>query len=258
MRSGAMLLVLAAVLAWAASAFAQEGPGPGDGAGPATAEKGGAGGTEALGPAAQDRGAGAKDGGGSPGADPGAASAGSAGDPGETAGPRAFEQEFAFGRGDGAAVPAGRRASTELPLSGFFFWAVVVLFALVGALTVLRKVLQHKRWLGASEAIQVVGRRVLGPNQQLVLVEVGSRVLRIGLTKDSMVYLGETVDPDEVAAIKAKGQSAREGSSVAEFRGALQSASSDRPAEPSGNAERLGDVKRELASIRRAVQGWMS
>lgn len=173
--------------------------------------------------------------------------------------PAGSEQQPAFGRpATSDSAPAARRGVGDVSVTPFFLTTGLVLLALVGALSLLKKVAAQKRWLASSEAIQVVGRRALGPNQSLLLVEVGSRILRVGLTKDSMVYLGETVDAEEVARIKGRSQADRPEPTAPTFQRALDASASEleggKAEEPAPS--RLTEVKRELASIRSAVLGW--
>ncbi len=177
-----------------------------------------------------------------------------------------FEEQPAFSRAlaDAAATTPGaaRRREPDLPVTGFFVSAGVVLLALFGGLTLLRRLGRSRGWIAGSDAVQVLARKALGPHQTIVLVEVGSRILQVGLTKDSMVHLGEVTDPEEVARLKGKCASNRADSSVASFQKSLQESATDlegagketeRPVSP-----QIRDVKRELASIRNAVQGWAS
>ena len=52
-----------------------------------------------------------------------------------------------------------------------------------------------------GNALQVVGRAVVGPRQQMLLVRVGGRVVLVGLHPAGMRTLTEVTDPNEVRAI---------------------------------------------------------
>lgn len=168
------------------------------------------------------------------------------------------EQLPAFGSAaptDGA-TPA-RRAATELSLVPFFLYAGVVLLALFGAIALVRRFGQRGNWFAPAGPIKILARRAIGPSQSLLLVEVGNRVLRLGLTRDGMVYLGEIVEAEEIARIKGAAEAERPDSVTSNFSAALQTSTRELAAEPGAPAPgRLDDVKQELASIRRAVQGW--
>lgn len=64
-----------------------------------------------------------------------------------------------------------------------------------------------RRWLGASatsglgRGVRVVGRTVLGPRQQVVLLQVGSRVIVAADNAGQLAPLAQITDADEVASL---------------------------------------------------------
>ena len=69
---------------------------------------------------------------------------------------------------------------------------------------------------------RLLGRLALGPKKGLVLVEVGRRVLVLGLAEQGVNLLASIDDPEEVAAL-TKGRNG--------FAGALRRAAAEQPAE---------------------------
>jgi flagellar biosynthetic protein FliO len=54
---------------------------------------------------------------------------------------------------------------------------------------------------GSSRAIRVIGRTVIGPKQQVLVLQVGRRVLVVGDSGQQLNTLCEINDPDEAAAL---------------------------------------------------------
>ncbi len=115
---------------------------------------------------------------------------------------------------------------TETPWYATGLGSLTIVLALVAALFLLLR-----RWApGAktsdSGVMRVAARLPLGARQQLVLVQVGRRLMLAGIAGDNMSSLGEISEPDEVAELLARcGRRGR--APVADFDDAMQSARSE-------------------------------
>src|SRR5205807_5266705 len=54
---------------------------------------------------------------------------------------------------------------------------------------------------GSSRAVRVLGRTVVSPRQQVMLLQVGRRIVVVGDSAGRMQPLAEIIDADEVAAL---------------------------------------------------------
>lgn len=82
--------------------------------------------------------------------------------------------------------------------------ALGLVLALVLALYWLaRRFLPGATGLGQTPGLKVLGRLALGPKKGLVLVEVGQRVLVLGLGEQDITLLATIDDPAEVASLSA-------------------------------------------------------
>src|SRR5262245_2783051 len=98
------------------------------------------------------------------------------------------------------SAPGRGVAGAEPTIGGFVAWTLVVLALVVAVAVVVRRTLSASAIFGGQGPIRVVGRRSIGPRQDLVLVEVGSRVLLIGATRDALSLLKEFDAADEAAS----------------------------------------------------------
>lgn len=173
------------------------------------------------------------------------------------AGPSAFEAQPAFGP-EGAAVkdvPGGRAGAEGTNLGMYLTGVGTVLLLLAGAVG-LARAWARRRGLVASSAIRPLGLRAIAPGASLVLVEVGRRVLRVGLHRQGMTYLGEVVDPEEVALVKsqcaATGVAAPESftrtldEAVRSYEGA--------PAAVQRRTELIDDIRSEIGRIQGSIR----
>ncbi len=99
--------------------------------------------------------------------------------------------------------PAGTMKATP---GGFDTTRVVLSLAIVlGLIFVLRWLSQRlfgKTVAGrASRAVQVLSRNVISPKQQLLVVQVGRRLVVVGDSGQQMNPLCEITDPDEITAL---------------------------------------------------------
>jgi flagellar biogenesis protein FliO len=134
-----------------------------------------------------------------------------------------------------------------------------VLLAIVGCAFLVKRILPANRTLFPSQAIQVIGKRSLSSNASLFLVQIGSRIFHLGVTKESVSLLGEITDRDEIALIKSQSPHRRSDSMVAVFRNLLESSlRRSRSADGEVQRRRAFDdrVKAELENIRSTVRSW--
>jgi len=138
-------------------------------------------------------------------------------------------------------------------VGGFVLGSLAVVALLGGALLVLRRFGKNSRFLGAGGPIRVLARKPLGPKQEIFLVEVGTRVVMIGSTREQLTALGEFTGPDEVAALRAS-LPQRDDSQRVEFRESLREGLRDQEAP---REERVfASIADELAEIRKTVRAW--
>jgi|GEM_PF-4505345 len=176
--------------------------------------------------------------------------------------PHAWEQEPIKGLQD---VPKGRgrpetTGSDEVSVLPFFLWTGVIVLAICGALFLVRRVFPGARSLFPNPAINVIGRRAISGTASVVLVEVGNRILRLGVSKDTFLYMGDISDPVEIALVKGKSIEARPDSATRTFRdelaaGVKEAEEAPKPPPPT-NDEREGDIRAELDQIKRTLEGW--
>lgn len=153
-----------------------------------------------------------------------------------------------------------RRAQDDLSVLPFFLWTGVIVLAICGALVLVRRVFPGAGSLFPNPAINVIGRRAIAANASIVLVEVGNRILRLGVSKDGLIYMGEIADPVEVALVKGKAVEAKPDSATRTFQeelaaGVKEGEEAPKPPPPSAE-EREGDIRAELSQIKRTLEGW--
>ena len=141
-------------------------------------------------------------------------------------------------------------------LAGFVTASIGVVALLGGAVFLLRKYGRTSRFLGGGGPIRVLGRRTVGARQEILLVEVGTRVLVVGATRDRLAALGEISSPDEVAVLRADLPGRREDSARAAFKDTLREGLKGAPA-PAEEAKGVyASIADELAEIKKTVHAW--
>jgi flagellar biogenesis protein FliO len=141
----------------------------------------------------------------------------------------------------------GREGAPEPGLGGALGATLVVVALLLGAFLLLRKFLGRTRLFAPAAALRVLARRPLAARQEVILVEVGSRILVVGATRESLSRLGEITGAEEIAAVRS-----RCGAAPAEAP-APRPARAD--AEPAP-APSYDGVLEELTKIRTTVRDW--
>jgi len=153
-----------------------------------------------------------------------------------------------------ASRPLEEKPEAGPSVGGFVVGSFAVVGCLGGAFLLLRRFGRSSRLLGGGNAIQVLARRALGPRQEILLVEVGSKVFMIGSTKDHLSALGEIAAPDEVALLRASLPERRGDSHRMEFNRSLREGLSE---EEKPREERVfASIADELAEIRKTVRAW--
>ena len=144
----------------------------------------------------------------------------------------------------------------DVPSLGSFITASVVVVGLLGGgLWALRRFGRNSRFLGGKGPIRLLGRSAIGARQEILLVEVGPRVLVVGSTKEGLSSLGEISNPDEVAVLRADLPGRREESQRTAFQETLREGLKAAPAvETTKNV--YASITDELAEIRKTVHAW--
>jgi flagellar biogenesis protein FliO len=124
---------------------------------------------------------------------------------------------------------------------------LVVVALLLGAFLLLRKFLGRTRLFAPAAALRVLARRPLAARQEVILVEVGSRILVVGATRESLSRLGEITGAEEIAAVRS-----RCGAAPAEAPAPRPTRADAEPAP----APSYDGVLEELTKIRTTVRDW--
>ncbi len=127
---------------------------------------------------------------------------------------------------DGNAAVSTSQPSNSTSLDA---WRVVLaLGAVIGLIVLLRMGIRRfaPGMVGrSSRGIRVVGRTYLAPKQQVIVLQVGRRMLVVGDTGQHLSTLCEITDPDEAAMLMAQIQGTAPASREASFDQAMARAS---------------------------------
>lgn len=149
---------------------------------------------------------------------------------------------------------------TESPWYATGLGSLTIVLTLVAVLFLLLRRWAPGAKIGDSGVMRVAARLPLGARQQLILIQVGRRLMLAGIAGDTMSSLGEISEPDEVAELLARcGRRGR--SPVAEFDDAMQAARSeyDEPAgsllnDPAASAARTASGERPVTELLKRVR----
>ena len=150
--------------------------------------------------------------------------------------------------------PLEDKADPGPSLGGFVAGSVAVLGVLSVAFLLLRRFGKNSRLRGNAGAIRVLARKALGPKQEIILVEVGTKVFMIGSTREHLSALGEFAAPDDVALLRANLPERREDSQRGEFSQSLREGL--RGEEQPRDEKVFASIADELAEIRKTVRAW--
>ena len=148
----------------------------------------------------------------------------------------------------------GPDGASEAGLGGALGATVFVLALLFGAFLLLRKFLGRSRLFAPGSAVRILARRPLAARQEVILVEIGARVLVIGSTRDSLSRLGEVTGAEEIAALRSRCGVAPAEPVPARPRLALEETAT--PAPDVRPAAGYDGVVEELSRIRTTVRDW--
>jgi len=131
-----------------------------------------------------------------------------------------FEQNVAIGGRPSSLIPSGLGAlAVVLGLVAVVYWVV-------------------RRWVPSvrvsdNGAVRVVGRAPLTPKHHVSVIQLGRRLVLVGVAPDRLTSLCEIRDPEEVADVLSRMERGRQGSAFDDqlFR---EAAAFDEPAEPDG------------------------
>lgn len=105
-----------------------------------------------------------------------------------------------------AVASAAVGAGTPADLWGAALRVALALALLAPLVYVVTRAYARRLALGGSvRAMRVVDALGLGPNRAVYLVEVGERLLVLGVTSQQVTLLAEVTDPEAVAALKERG-----------------------------------------------------
>lgn len=162
-------------------------------------------------------------------------------------------------------------AAASAPAGFLDFGRVVLALGAVIAIVLLLKYaarLLFPSAVGArgGKAVHVLSRSMISPKQQVMLMQVGQRLLVVGDCGSQMNTLCEITDPDEVASIIGQASQDRRdpisGGFASLFRRAGQQYSGENTVSQDAGAtsdKPVSDVEpSDLASTRREVQGLMN
>jgi len=141
-------------------------------------------------------------------------------------------------------------------LGGFLGASIVVMALLVGLFVLLKRFGRGAKFLAGGGAISVLGRKTLGQRQEVLLVEVGTKVFLVGSTRDHLTTLGEFANPDEVAVLRANLPGRKDDSMKLAFRDSLREGLKDEEDPQPTTARVFDSIAGELAEIKKTVRAW--
>jgi flagellar biosynthetic protein FliO len=135
-------------------------------------------------------------------------------------------------------------------LVNVFLWTIFVCALIIGSVWFLRKILAKTRLLGPGGMMKVLAYRPLTSKHTLFIVEVGRRILLIGVAKESIHLLAEFRDQEDMDRIKF-GPRAVEKSIQEGFRQSLRDSLQNEPEETDPD-----QVYQTLTHIKKTIRGW--
>lgn len=161
----------------------------------------------------------------------------------------------------GAAPNGPGKPASSLSNGGTGAWRVLgALVIVIGAILLLRwggkRLLGIQTPGGSPSAIRVLSRQVVGPRQQLMLVQIGRRILLVANSGAQMNSLCELTDAEEVASLLAQVNERKAAPAARPFwsyfrREQSQFADTDPAAEPARHER----TEPELATTREEIHG---
>ena len=141
------------------------------------------------------------------------------------------EQPLKFGSPTATAPDATAPAATPVPTSGtrLVMGLAVVVVLILGLKWAGQRVLGQRGAARSTALVRVLGRTPLAPKQQVLVLQVGRRVLVVADSHGRMNALCEIAEPDEVALLIGTTKSSDEPEKARRFGSVLR-----RAAEPFG------------------------
>lgn len=169
-------------------------------------------------------------------------------DPAEDWGKKSEDKPFPLteerSKGGGKA-PAADGSFLGLLLRVALYLALV-LGLLFATAWLVKRILPARARAGGTQAIQLLARSALSARHEVYLVQVGNRVLVLGVTSDRMATLDVISDPEEVAAVlKQAGPAAAPGAIARGFEGLFRRAIREYEKPAGARAAAAGDAELE-------------
>jgi len=98
----------------------------------------------------------------------------------------------------------GGRESSEPRVGSLFAGTLLVLVLLAAALVMLRRWMRTSRRFAGHNGLRILGRRSVAPRQEIIAVDLGPRVVLVGVSKDRLVTLAEIAAADEIEELRAR------------------------------------------------------
>ncbi|NOT01287.1 MAG: FliO/MopB family protein [Phycisphaerales bacterium] len=155
------------------------------------------------------------------------------------------------------AIPRPVRDATTRPVSDVAWYrsgpvALGAVLAVIMVAAMLVKRLVRGTKLGRTEGLQVISRTYLSPKQSIALVQMGARMVFVGITPQGMTTLRTVRDAQEAAMLRG-------GSRLATVKGERFDARLEREAaEFIGLSENTGAPASPMAAAKRDVSGLLS
>lgn len=144
---------------------------------------------------------------------------------------------------------------------GIALWTTVIVGIILLIFAAIRWFKPVGQSIFAQPGIEILSSSSLTKNAQVFLLQIGERILKVGVSSDSITLLGEVSDPDEVALIRSECK--KESSFSKRFQEALEDSaepgSRRNQTHQSREGERedpMGEIDKEISGIRKLLQSW--
>lgn len=153
--------------------------------------------------------------------------------------------------------PAGSAVQSPVLTYTRLMLALGVVIGVIFALRWLSRKMMIAPPGGAAQPVAVVSRLTLGPRQQLMLLQVGRRLVLVASTAGQMNTLCQIDDAEEVATLLAQVRTPRGevGSAFGALFGRAARQFDPTPPEAAATPANLADTRRELDGLMQTVKG---
>ena len=132
-------------------------------------------------------------------------------------------------------------------------WPLFAVTALIAAIYVFMRRYRGGRLTGSTGAMRVLGRLNLSPRHQVALIQVGQRVLVVGVSAGEMRTLHVVVDAEEAAMLAAKAGGGRGDGAFAEWLGRegerFNDAEDEAMVRPKRGASGVGELLKKVRTM---------